>query len=79
MRARLLRGEQEEEQVSDARLADLAITETRYEAPDALEDTFHFSRESCAVGEQTTREIPEHLIRFNFGQLGDATDRCVIC
>lgn len=61
---RRLKAREKAASVSDARLEDLAMLSAGYEAPDALEDAYHFRAETEAHPETTTTEILKHLVRF---------------
>ncbi len=66
---RLRRREEGEPQISDARLPEVGMLNARYEAPDALEETYHFTADSSLPAEETTTEILQHLIRFDLADL----------
>lgn len=61
---RRLGARDENASVSDARLEDLPMLSAGYEAPDALEDEYHFTADAEAELETTTAEILKHLVRF---------------
>jgi hypothetical protein len=64
LRARLRQRGESRGVVSDARLDDFEMLNTRYEAPDALEDARHIHVESEDDLEATTRAALQHLVRL---------------
>lgn len=68
VRDRLRRREFEDEQVSDARLEDLELIDSRYETPGELEDALHFRTETDRDLDETVKDILLRLIRLDLGR-----------
>ena len=65
VKARLEERETRTDVVSDARLEDFDVLSSSYEAPDALEDAYHFPVTSVVDPDETQWRILERLVAFS--------------